>query len=127
MREDAEAIRGWRNPEDPGPTATAVQRLGQAASRDEARVALDGLPVAQLKEVAAQLREGGITLPHPTTREKVKTWIVEYAVGRRLDADAISRVGNTGTGRRVPAANRAGRARAGPSAGASRRSRQRQR
>jgi hypothetical protein len=74
-----------------GPGRTATEQVRAATSREQAAAALDGLTVKQLKDVAAGLREGGITLPTRANKDAVKRAITEYAVGRRLDSEAIER------------------------------------
>jgi hypothetical protein len=76
---------------------TLVEQLSRATSRDQARAALDGLTVAQLKDLAANLRDGGITVPGRPTKEALTRAIIEYTAGRRLDSEAISRAGNPPT------------------------------
>jgi hypothetical protein len=74
--------------------AGAERELRQATSREQAMTALDGLTVEQLKQVAASYRGGGIIVIGRPTKANLKTAIVEYAVGRRLDSEAIERAGN---------------------------------
>jgi len=79
-------------PEASDPIAQAIANLGQAGSRQEATAALAGLTVAQLKTVAASLREGGITVPGRPTKANFSRAITEFSTGRRLDYEAVERV-----------------------------------
>lgn len=63
--------------------------LRTAPTRDAARSHLTGLSIAQLKQVAGHL---GVTLPARPTKAQAVDGLVEVA-GRRLDADAIRRMG----------------------------------
>jgi hypothetical protein len=74
----------------------ATAALAAATSRDEARAALAGLTVVELRGVAAGMRDGqGITVRDG--KDNMINDIVEVAVGRRLDSEAI---GRQGAGRR---------------------------
>lgn len=68
--------------------ADAIGALNDAKTRDEATAVLSGMTVEQLKEIAAKIQEGGITLTG-TTKARIVRDIVEFAVGRRLDSLAI--------------------------------------
>jgi hypothetical protein len=76
----------------PGGAEDAATALAAATSRDEARAALAGLTVVELRGVAAGMRDGrGITVRDG--KDNMINDIVEVAVGRRLDSEAIGRQG----------------------------------
>jgi hypothetical protein len=76
----------------PRPAQEIATVMAEIGDRTAARRYLDvdlKLKVAQLKQLAAEL---GITVSG-RLRAQLIDGIVEWAVGRRLDADAISRLG----------------------------------
>jgi hypothetical protein len=77
----------------PRPAADIAETLASIQDRASARRYLDidiKLTVAQLKQLASEL---GVTVKSKAKRDDIISDVVEWAVGRGLDADAISRVG----------------------------------
>jgi hypothetical protein len=70
--------------------ANKVMNLG---SREEAAAEMRDLTIPELRMLANAMREGGVAIVGGTSKAAIIRALVEYAVGRRLDADAISRVG----------------------------------
>ncbi|UWZ37498.1 hypothetical protein Drose_04235 [Dactylosporangium roseum] len=74
---------------DPGRVSDLAARLRSADSMTEARNALSGLTVVQLRQIATAV---GTTVPSGAAKARIVSTIVEQTTGRRLDAAAIARM-----------------------------------
>lgn len=86
-RTTAARVTGAALPRPAAEIAATMAEIGNRAAANQYLVDLR-LTVPQLKQLAAEL---GITVSG--VKAKVMDGIVEWTVGRRLDSDAISRVG----------------------------------
>lgn len=94
-------------------TSDAAERLQSASTREEGQAALEGMTVAELKDVARKLN----VRRDQATKQELKDRIVERTVGSRINAsvlrenvgtaDVAPRVGRTPSGEQVTTPNRA--------------------
>lgn len=68
------------------PPADVVADMQSASSREEAAAHLEGQTVGDLRAIADA---GGIAVGSKDSRDKLKSTIVQWTAGRRLDSDAI--------------------------------------
>lgn len=75
---------------------TQIEQLTTATTRDEARAALAGLTVTQIRKIymivlASLPASPFISTPVGRTKRELTTNLVELVIGRRLDSLAIER------------------------------------
>lgn len=79
--------RRRRTPAAKRPPADVVADMRAATSREEAATHLEGKTIRELKDIADA---GDIAYGSKDSRDKLKSTIVQWTAGRRLDSDAIS-------------------------------------